>query len=775
MVSPVYLHRHGDDLLFLRLQENCQKSGGSVRRDRVFSCYAKRCGNEAVPTLNPASFGKLVRIIFSDVKTRRLGVRGESKYHYVDLSLVPEAEREVEDLSEDFIFRPDGELNHQQMRRSQSHQRVLQTPTETADFPPPSIIHPPNPQQSLEGPSQISRPMAGPASDRFMECRYLGQPLITIDTSQMPKGVKDGLNEQLPKTSSGSPFLTTYLAHPPHTPRVSSPDDKIELPDIHAYLQGENYDVSIAESLTQLYRTYCVCLTESFRYCKEKSFFHQHTTFNGNMTVPVQKLLSHERLAPWILECDTRMYKRMIGFVTPLATQVVPKAVLDTFDRICAKLVHHLIESFEKTPPHVVVAKIIPAARFVHLLSKLPKVNHLAQSTHALLQNSGNRTQMWLDLLQMTDPHALIEESHFTPDALPASEGILRHEYKALLTPMDESLASQFENNNIAWTAFLTDPAPANENITSSIFDPTELVTSGVLDRWIQHLTNLHLHFPYHTPKCIMNHHTSLWRAILADLGINGATTYQCWWQLDIFLSSMMAWLVELAGFGDPAVQATQDKVEGEKRMKDEEMKKAWDEYNRQWAEYNAYLERRRQWEQGQAPERRNTKRKRDDVDDEQPPPKQSRSTVSASSSTTNVAATAVTSGTSISSHARSFDGRDSNQPNDNDSLHGTTDLPNTSPAANTRSKAHKTSPFASQKHHINDDSGIGLDIALDEDEVDVNTFLNEAITTGSSPTGGLSKFIGRVKSKIGSGEGGADSWGILSDPADAAGDVVVV
>lgn len=39
-------------------------------------------------TLNPASFGKLVRIIFPNIVTRRLGVRGNSKYHYVDLALV---------------------------------------------------------------------------------------------------------------------------------------------------------------------------------------------------------------------------------------------------------------------------------------------------------------------------------------------------------------------------------------------------------------------------------------------------------------------------------------------------------------------------------------------------------------------------------------------------------------------------------------------------------------------------------------------------------------
>ena len=37
--------------------------------------------------LNPASFGKLVRVLFPGLKTRRLGVRGESKYHYVNFNL----------------------------------------------------------------------------------------------------------------------------------------------------------------------------------------------------------------------------------------------------------------------------------------------------------------------------------------------------------------------------------------------------------------------------------------------------------------------------------------------------------------------------------------------------------------------------------------------------------------------------------------------------------------------------------------------------------------
>ena len=53
---------------------------------------AERCGTDRVIPLNPASFGKLVRVIFPGIQTRRLGVRGESKYHYVDLTLINDSD-----------------------------------------------------------------------------------------------------------------------------------------------------------------------------------------------------------------------------------------------------------------------------------------------------------------------------------------------------------------------------------------------------------------------------------------------------------------------------------------------------------------------------------------------------------------------------------------------------------------------------------------------------------------------------------------------------------
>ncbi len=72
----------------IRINSVCSKGKGSVPRGRVYANYASRCATERITVLNPASFGKLVRVLFPGLKTRRLGVRGESKYHYVNFALV---------------------------------------------------------------------------------------------------------------------------------------------------------------------------------------------------------------------------------------------------------------------------------------------------------------------------------------------------------------------------------------------------------------------------------------------------------------------------------------------------------------------------------------------------------------------------------------------------------------------------------------------------------------------------------------------------------------
>lgn len=65
------------------LQENYVSFEGiSVARCALYSHYIQSCNILSIECVNPASFGKIIRSNFPALKTRRLGTRGNSKYHY---------------------------------------------------------------------------------------------------------------------------------------------------------------------------------------------------------------------------------------------------------------------------------------------------------------------------------------------------------------------------------------------------------------------------------------------------------------------------------------------------------------------------------------------------------------------------------------------------------------------------------------------------------------------------------------------------------------------
>ena len=53
------------------------------------SHYLKHCHESKQDPVNAASFGKLIRSVFLGLRTRRIGTRGNSKYHYYGIRVKP--------------------------------------------------------------------------------------------------------------------------------------------------------------------------------------------------------------------------------------------------------------------------------------------------------------------------------------------------------------------------------------------------------------------------------------------------------------------------------------------------------------------------------------------------------------------------------------------------------------------------------------------------------------------------------------------------------------
>lgn len=71
------------DWLYRNYEEN---NNTSVPRSQVFNDYMMACQGRGMDPVNPATFGKVIRAVFPDLKTRRLGTRGNSKYHYFGIA-----------------------------------------------------------------------------------------------------------------------------------------------------------------------------------------------------------------------------------------------------------------------------------------------------------------------------------------------------------------------------------------------------------------------------------------------------------------------------------------------------------------------------------------------------------------------------------------------------------------------------------------------------------------------------------------------------------------
>ena len=558
----------------LWLRESCVRSTNSVRRDRVFARYTERCGNERVPTLNPASFGKLVRIIFPNVQTRRLGVRGESKYHYVDLSLFPDDDDQrvpfamaperpgtASGLPDDRRTAP-AELNRSlppQIRAASISHPPTRTAMDTADFPSPSTAFQPRNEE-------ISIPTPKPNLPPKMDCQYVNTATIRIPTGHMSTSLISALPSIRPNLPA---TMSTYLAMPSSN-SLSNPapsgQESIDLPDIHPYLAGTTYDPHIAKLLHDLYRSYCIDVVDAFRKCKEKPFFNHHSAFNGKMTVPVSKLFTLECLAPWIQECDMRMYKQLARFVAPLALQNVPDLVWGVFDRISAKLVSHVVGAFEeKVPMHVVVAKVVPAARFANLLKKLKSTNGAVLQMARMLEDPQSRTQMWLDLMVMIDPDKVLDESMPPPESLGTVQAMLRHDLRVLIAPMDDALVNAAEEDpTSAYANFMLEPS-----LTSAGVLPNDFLhqSPSLLDRWIQWLERLPQAFDRHHSQCMVDWHTRFWRSIMMQVGSGGAHSYQSWWSVEAFATQVIGWMTVMEGLlMSEEEQKTADAREMEKK-----------------------------------------------------------------------------------------------------------------------------------------------------------------------------------------------------------------
>ncbi|KAI0123105.1 RFX DNA-binding domain-containing protein [Xylariales sp. AK1849] len=491
----------------LWISQVCTKGKGSVPRGRVYANYASRCATERTTVLNPASFGKLVRVLYPGLKTRRLGVRGESKYHYVNFTLADDTPEIAEPVIQPAIPFPEATSYSQGFNHMRS-----QSPS----FNAPRTILP-----SPDLPHQSDAAVAPRAGHGRAHSVYNQPDVASID--------------QLHSTTSKTMLRLSFA---PDTEEAFRQSESLVLPKIEPFLP-DNTDPDSAMSLTALYRSHCTSLVECIRYCREKTFFHLYTSFQGTLTMPVQKLFANPSIAPWIEQCDFILYQRMMRIVSSLTLQVVPKPVLDTLRNISERLVPHIRESFQGQPKHVVQAKEAPGAVFAGLLDRALRVNLTAHAAANMLSNPANRDQMYLDWITMVRIRKVAEcvPTRGMDDLV----NLLLGEIRNLLDPQ-----------NVPWDiecqTLYGDVATRNGR-TPQIIAHGDDSAQNVLDRWVHFLQALSVRFSYASPEDIVWCVQRVGTEVMRDLTIAQGKSFGSWWVTKCWVDEMISFLAEQGGF----------------------------------------------------------------------------------------------------------------------------------------------------------------------------------------------------------------------------------
>ncbi|TAQ90455.1 hypothetical protein B7494_g1257 [Chlorociboria aeruginascens] len=490
----------------LWINQVCDKGKGSVPRGRVYANYVSRCATEKVTVLNPASFGKLVRVLFPGLKTRRLGVRGESKYHYVNFSL----KNDQPDLVETQTNPPAQSLvDAPRITQNFNIHSHAQYPADRAVFPSPTIPLEPEKRNQRSG-------------------GFIGQHSLYLRPEIPSIADLDSTTDKMPQN-----FRFASLSE-----SDTQEHDHLSLPSIQPFVPTGT-DPDSANALSALYRSHCTSLVECIRFCKEKTFFHLFTSFNGTLTMPVQKVLSHPSLAPWIEECDFVMYQKMMRTLAPLTLQVAPKLVLDTLRSISNRLVSHIRSSFHGQPSHVIEAKVAPATLFSALLDRELRVNLTAHAAANMLANPYNRNQMYEDWITMVRTRKVAEcvPTRGMDDVV----NVLLTELRDLLDPI--GIAWEIEGLTPYGEIALRSGRQQQESIHA------DSSTENVLDRWVSFLASLPERFPYATHAEIVWCVQRVGTTAIRDITIAQGKSFGAWWVTKCWIDEMIAFMAEQGGF----------------------------------------------------------------------------------------------------------------------------------------------------------------------------------------------------------------------------------
>ncbi|XP_074784141.1 DNA-binding protein RFX2 isoform X3 [Athene noctua] len=350
---------HKSSLLNSHLQwllDNYETAEGvSLPRSSLYNHYLRHCQEHKLDPVNAASFGKLIRSVFMGLRTRRLGTRGNSKYHYYGIRLKPESP--LNRLQED--------TQYMAMRQQPIHQKQRYRPAQKMDGMAESGSNSnphTTPEQSVAAQSQHHQQFID-VTHVFPEfpAPHLGNVLL-----------QEGITMNDVKT-----LQLLYRRHCEATLDVVM-----------------NLQFHYIEKLWQSFWSPKTPSSDGSTALPASEEEHEGT-------LPKDKLITlckYEPILKWMRSCDHILYQALVEILIPDVLRPVPSTLTQAIRNFAKSLEGWLMNAMSEFPPEIVQTKVGVVSAFAQTLRRYTSLNHLAQAARAVLQNTSQINQMLSDL-----------------------------------------------------------------------------------------------------------------------------------------------------------------------------------------------------------------------------------------------------------------------------------------------------------------------------------------------------------------------------------------
>ncbi|KAF9485347.1 hypothetical protein BDN70DRAFT_871377 [Pholiota conissans] len=379
---------------------------GNVPRQGLYFSYRRVCDQYGIPHINTATLGKAIRLCFPTIKTRRLGVRGNSKYHYCGIRPATQAEAE---WLQDYIHKSNNNaaqasVNAARLNQDQS-EATGRGGEERSDEDDEDDSEGNN---SASGSKRNSLTLSGDiknmaftddlsdktptAATLLSQVQSAGPPTGTFPSHasirrhphQEPNLT---LQAHSPPTASSASYLSPQqnmsVRHLPHFPSIED-----------AVANSTSAHGMAAREVWGWFQDHLDALLESVRSFRFDQFEMHLRTFWTNLNGVHREIVHAPAIAGLMARADAIVYDEILEILRSQMLSPIPAASLSSLRQLALKMEKILLVALENYGNTFVEPKVELGARFGHLVLRFLDIYQVTQALNTVLTNQKQLAEM---------------------------------------------------------------------------------------------------------------------------------------------------------------------------------------------------------------------------------------------------------------------------------------------------------------------------------------------------------------------------------------------